>query len=148
MNGGRDGGNRPQGICFAFQKGNCDRGDSCKYSHDANGGRSGNGSSSGFGYRPQGREDRPQGREAPKGRGARSARSRSPVRGRQGGRQGDRQGREGRDKPKEDAAFDGQVVAKADDAKEEADTETAKGRRRSRSRSKSSSSSSRSRSRS
>ena len=27
------GGNRPQGTCFDFQKGACDRGDNCKFSH-------------------------------------------------------------------------------------------------------------------
>jgi hypothetical protein len=31
--GGR-GGDRPRGVCYAFQRGDCDRGDSCRYSHE------------------------------------------------------------------------------------------------------------------
>ncbi len=35
--GGRTGG-RPAGICYAFQRGECDRGSGCRFSHDTNGG--------------------------------------------------------------------------------------------------------------
>ena len=37
--GGGGGGGRAAGACYAFRDGNCNRGDSCKFSHEGGGGR-------------------------------------------------------------------------------------------------------------
>jgi hypothetical protein len=48
--GGGGGGDRPRGACYAFQRGECQRGDQCRFSHEAGAGGGGGGGGGG-GYR-------------------------------------------------------------------------------------------------
>ena len=80
--GGDRGGGRAAGVCYDFQRGRCNRGSSCRFSHEASfndGGRGGGGGGPDRGGRRERRDDRPYGRPRGRSRDDRG-RGRSPPR--------------------------------------------------------------------